>query len=83
MQSLQWKIPKVHTMKSMKQKFSTQSTKTIEAFWQKYHTKLEDFNDEVQAITYEFTKALDDLIAKSFAKWKWSSDKDHKADIKE
>jgi hypothetical protein len=65
-----------------KQKFSTQSTKTVEAFWQKYHTKFED-DDEVQAITPEFTKALDDFIAKSFAKWKWSSDKDHKADIKE
>ncbi len=65
-----------------KQTFSTQSTKTIEAFWQKHHTNLEDFDDEVQAITPELTKALDDFIAKSFAKWKWSSDKDHKADIK-
>jgi hypothetical protein len=66
-----------------KQKFSTQSTKAIEVFWQKYHTKWEDFNDEVQTITPEFTKALDHFIAKSFARWKWSSDKDHKADIKE
>jgi hypothetical protein len=65
-----------------KQKFSTQSTKLVKAFWQKYHTNLED-DDEVQAITPEFTKALDDFIAKSFAKWKWSSDKDHKAEIKE
>jgi hypothetical protein len=67
-----------------KETFSTQSTKTIEALWQKYHTNLDDFDDEVQAITpAEFTKALlDDFIAKSFAKWKWLSDKDHKADKK-
>ncbi len=65
-----------------KQKSSTQSTKTVEEFWQNYHTKLED-DDEVQAITPEFTNALDNFIAKSFTKWKWSSDKDHKADIKE
>ena len=47
-----------------KQKVSSQSTKTIEAFWQKYHTKLGD-DDEVQAITPEFTTALDNFIAKS------------------
>jgi hypothetical protein len=39
-----------------KQKVSTQSTKMIEAFWQKYHTKLGD-DDEVQAIMPEFTRA--------------------------
>jgi hypothetical protein len=64
-----------------KQKFSTQTTKTIEAFWQKYHTKLDDDYDDVQAITPEFTKALDDFITKSFAKWKWLSNEDHKADM--
>ncbi len=66
-----------------KQKFSTQIAKTIEFFWRKYHTKLENYDDEVQAITPEFTTSLDTFIAKSFAKWKWSSDKDHKADTKE
>ncbi len=65
-----------------KQTFSTHSTKTVEAFWQKYHTKLEDDDDEVQGITPGFTKALDDFIAKSFAKWKWSLDEDHKAVMK-
>ena len=37
----------------------------------------------MQAITPEFTAALDNVIAKSFAKWKWSSDEDHEAEIKE
>jgi hypothetical protein len=37
----------------------------------------------VQAIMPELTKALDNLIATSFAKWNWLLDKDHKADIKE
>ena len=31
----------------------------------------------------EFTTALDYVIAKSFVKWKWLSDEDHKAEIKE
>ena len=66
-----------------KQKFLAQTTNTIEAHWQKYHTKLKDYDDEVQAIMPELTKALDNLIATSFAKWNWLLDKDHKADIKE
>ena len=44
-----------------KRKFSTQTTKTIEAFRQKCHTKLEDDDEEVQAITPEFTTALDEF----------------------
>jgi hypothetical protein len=66
-----------------KQKFSTQTTKTIEAFRQKYRTMLEDEDEDVQAITPEFTAALDEFIATSLAKWKWSSDAEHKANIKE
>jgi hypothetical protein len=54
----------------------------LKLFWQKYHTKLGD-DDEVQAIMPEFTTALDYVIAKSFVKWKWLSDEDHKAEIKE
>jgi hypothetical protein len=58
-----------------KQKFSTQTTKTIaEAFRQKHHTMLEDEDENVQAITPEFTTALDEFIATSLAKWKWSLD---------
>jgi hypothetical protein len=66
-----------------KRKFSTQTTKTIEAFRQKCHTKLEDDDEEVQAITPEFTTALDEFIWTSLAKWKWSSDAEHEANIKE
>jgi hypothetical protein len=66
-----------------KQKFSTQTTKTIEAFRRKYRTMLEDEDEDVQAITPEFTTALDEIIATSLAKWKWSSDAEHKANIKE
>jgi ribonuclease BN (tRNA processing enzyme) len=66
-----------------KQKISTQTTKTIEAFRQKYRKKLEDEDEDVQAITPEFTTALDEFILTSLAKWKWSSDAEHKANIKE
>jgi hypothetical protein len=66
-----------------KQKFSSQTTKTIEAFQQKNRTMLEDEDEDVQAITPEFTTALDEFIATSLANRKWSSDADHKANIKE
>jgi hypothetical protein len=66
-----------------KQKISTQTTKTIEAFRQKYRTKLEDEDEDVQAITPEFTTALDEFISTSLAKWKWSSDAEHESNIKE
>ncbi len=37
---------------------------------QKASTKRNYYDDEVQAIMPEFTKALDGFITKSFAKWK-------------
>jgi hypothetical protein len=37
----------------------------------------------VQAITPEFTAAFDEFISTSLAKWKWLSDAEHKANIKE
>jgi hypothetical protein len=65
-----------------KQKVSTLTTKTIDAFRHKYHTMLEN-DDEVQAITPEFTTALDEFITTSLAKWNWSSDEGHMANIME
>jgi hypothetical protein len=44
---------------------------------------LEDEDEDVQAITAEFTTALDEFIATSLAKWKWLLDAEHKANIKE
>ena len=66
----------VMTEDAKKMKISTQSTQTIEAFYQKYHA-IPSGEEEIVTVDKDFKVHLTQFIAESLEKWNWSSDKDH------
>jgi hypothetical protein len=63
------------------QKVSTQLTSTIEAFYCKYHAT-PDTNETIVTIDKAFREELSMFLAESFEKWKWSSEKIIKRQLK-
>jgi hypothetical protein len=61
-------------------KVSTQSTQTIKAFYQKYHT-VPSGQEDIVSVNKDFKAQHCQFIAESFKKWNWSSDKDHQNTI--
>ncbi len=70
----------VLTEDANKMKISTQSTQTIEAFYQKYHA-VPTGQEDIITVNKDFKAQLSQFIAESFEKWNWSSDKDHQKTI--
>ena len=62
-------------------KIYTQSTQTIEAFYQKYHA-VPTGQEDIVTVNKDFKAQLSQFIAESFEKWNWSSDKDHQKTIR-
>ena len=68
--------------KAKKRKFSTQTTKTIEAFQKKYDALNESEDKDLQIIDDEnYKKELDTFIAECFKKWGWFSEEEYQKDL--
>ncbi len=68
--------------KAKKRKFSTQSTKTIEAFQKKYDELNEVEDDNLEIINDEnYKNELDAFIAECFKKWSWFSEEEYQEDL--
>jgi hypothetical protein len=68
--------------KAKKRKFSTQTTKTIQAFQKKYDALNESEDKDLQIIDDEnYKKELDTFIAECFKKWGWFSEEEYQKDL--
>ena len=68
--------------KAKKRKFSTQSTKTIEAFQKKYDALNEVEDDDLEIINDEnYKNELDAFVAECFKKWSWFSEEEYQEDL--